>query len=86
MQNQVETNYQEWAQRLRSWGLHRFAAAFLEASGPLNLVGAQLVYLGQPVFSAFFSNRHLDTLAHLLEDPGQTAAFINCLREETAWK
>jgi hypothetical protein len=81
-----EYSYQEWAQRLRRWGLNRFAAAFLEASGPLNLVGAQLIYFGQPVLSSVVGDRHLTTLAGILEDPGQTQALIECLREEPAWK
>jgi hypothetical protein len=81
----VETSYQEWAQRLSRWGLNRFAAAFLEASGPLNLICAQLVYIGQPVLSSVVGSHHLSTLAQVLEDPGQTQALINCLREEAAW-
>jgi hypothetical protein len=80
----VENISQEWAQRLRRWGLNQFAAAVLEASGPLNLIGAQMVYLGQPVLSSIFANRHLNTLAQILENPDQTQAFIHCLREDPA--
>jgi hypothetical protein len=82
---QAENSYQEWTQHLRRLGLHRFAAAFLEASGPFNLIGAQLIYLGQPVLSSVIPDRQLDGFARLLEDPGQTQAFIDCLREELAW-
>lgn len=84
MQTHNDQTITEWAVRLRRWGVHQFAAALLEASGPLNLIGAQLVYLGQPVLNGVFADRHLSTLAELLEDPGQTQAFIHHLREETA--
>jgi hypothetical protein len=82
---QAEDSYQEWAQRLRRWRLNHFAAAFLEASGPLNLIGAQLVYLGQPLLNSLIPNRHLDCLARLLEDPSRIRAFIDYLQEESAW-
>jgi hypothetical protein len=80
----IEKSYQEWAQRLRRLGLNQFAAAFLEASGPLNLIGAQLVYISQPLLSGLVSDQKLSALARVLEDPGQTEAFIYSLREEPA--
>jgi hypothetical protein len=79
-----ENIFQAWAQRLRQWGLHQFAAAFLEASGPLNLVGAQIVYLTQPVLSSVLPARHLQAFAAMLEEPGNTQVFIHYLREEPA--
>lgn len=82
MHRSDENIFKSWAQRLRQWGLHQFAAAFLEASGPLNLVGAQLVYLSQPVLSSVFPNQQLQALAALLEEPDITNAFIHSLREE----
>ena len=85
MHQSVDQKYQEWAQRLRRWGLHQFAAAFLEASGPLNLIGAQLVYIGQPVLSGVFPAEQLTSMAQVLEDPKQTQAFIQCLREDPLW-
>lgn len=74
-----------WLETLHRWGLENFAAWLLEALGPVNLVGAQLVYLGQPVAEAFFSNEDLQALAHLLEHPQEAQAFVRFLREaETA--
>ena len=64
--------------------MNHFAAAFLEASGPLNIVGAQLVYLGQPVLSSVFTGSRLTTLAQMLEQPERTETFISCLREDSA--
>lgn len=79
-----ENIFQNWAQRLRQWGMHQFAAAFLEASGPLNLIGAQMVYLGQPMLSSVLPNRQLEALAAMLEEPDSTKMFIDYLREEPA--
>ena len=53
----------------------------MEASGPLALIGAQFVYLGQPLLSRSMSTEQLDGLARLLEDPSTTHAFIDYLRE-----
>ena len=73
---------QNWASRLQQWRVHQLAAALLEASGPLKLVGAQLVYLGQPLLGGLVANEQLDALAHMLEEPAQTNNFIRYLREE----
>jgi len=54
----------------------------VQASGPLKLVGAQLVYLGQPRLGGLVANEQLDALAHMLEEPAQTKNFIRYLREE----
>ncbi|HAY85769.1 MAG TPA: hypothetical protein DCY42_12865 [Chloroflexi bacterium] len=73
---------QGWASRLQQWRMHQLAAALLEASGPLKLVGAQLVYLGQPVLGGFVANEQLNTLAEMLEEPSRAKTFIRYLREE----
>jgi len=61
--------------------MSEFAASFLEASGPINLVGAQLVYISQPVLRGIVPGGHLSALANLLEEPTQTEAFVKSLRE-----
>ena len=73
--------WQTWANRLKGWGLQDFAASFLEAAGPINLIGAQLVYVAQPLLGSVLPSEHLDSLASMLEEPGQTKAFISYLRE-----
>jgi hypothetical protein len=50
----------------------------------MTLLGAQAVYVGQPVLKVAIPQGHLDALVNLLEDPTQTRAFITYLREETA--
>jgi hypothetical protein len=70
-----------WAKNLQQWGLTKWVVALLEACGPLTLVGAQVIYLGQPLLSRSMSAEHLDDLAQLLEDSSKTHAFIDYLRE-----
>jgi hypothetical protein len=80
----VETSrqiWQIWAQTLHRWGLQDFAASFLEAAGPLTLLGAQVVYFGQPFFHGLDRQGHLKALAGMLESTTETAAFITLLRE-----
>lgn len=67
-----------WAERLRRLGLQSMAAWFLDFAAPLRLLGAQVLYFGQP----FFGGRPLLTLAHLLEDDGEAHAFAAFLQEE----
>jgi hypothetical protein len=75
--------WQDWARILQRWGLQDIVASLLEAFGPLNLLGAQVVYLGQPLLGQLGATDYLEELAHMLEDRADTQAFINLLREET---
>ena len=72
--------WQTWAESLNRWGLNNLAAIFLDLLGPLNLMAAQLVYIGQPLLGQFVPEDHLGALADLLEDPLETQAFISTLR------
>jgi hypothetical protein len=58
-------------------------ASFLEAAGPLALIGAQVIYAGQPILRDFIPAAHLRALTIMLEDNTQRDAFINSLRKET---
>ena len=71
-----------WAQKLHSWGLGDWIASILEGFGPLTWLGAQLVYLGQPLLSQVGFKSQLHALASLLEDPESGQIFIGMLREE----
>jgi hypothetical protein len=81
LKSQDDPVWQIWAERLKGWGMSEFAASVLEATGPINLVGAQLVYISQPVLDGIFPAGHLNALASLLEEPEQTEAFVKSLRE-----
>ena len=72
--------WQIWAETLNNLGVKDLIAVLLEALGPLSVLGAQLVYFGQPFFDPFFSEGYLDVLADTLEDPQKTQAFVAVLR------
>ena len=73
---------QGWAERLKQWRLHQITASLLEAGGPLKIIGAQLVFISQPMFSGLLSSDRLDLLAEILEEPEKTNTFVQFLREE----
>jgi len=75
--------WRDWSKSLHRWGLHHLIASFLEVSGPLALVGAQAVYLTEPVLTGFIPSERLNALAGLLEDGEQRREFVAYLREET---
>ena len=74
--------WQKWAENLHRWGVQDLVATLLEVTGPLNLLGAQVVYLGQPLFNQVLPAGHLDALAGVLEDPEETQAFTSLLRQQ----
>ncbi len=76
----MQENRENWIKTLYKLQLHHLTATFLEALGPINLLGAQLVYLTQPVLSPFISNDQSQDFARILEDPSETAMFIKALR------
>ncbi len=71
-----------WANKLHIWGVDDLAATLLEALGPLTTLGAQFIYLGQPLLSWGALDGHLDALAHMLESSSETRAFVDYLREK----
>ena len=79
MKNQE--NREKWIQVLYKLRLQTLAAAFLEALGPVNLLGAQLLYLSQPILSPFISQEMAQDFARILEDPSETEEFIKALRD-----
>ena len=73
----------QWTESLRRLGLDGFAAWFLEASGPVNILGAQLLYIGQP-FATPRASDGIRALANLLEQEDEArafAAFLHCSRD-----
>ncbi len=77
---QSRSEWSKWAESLRRLKLDVLAAWLLEAGGPLTVLGAQAVYLGQP----FLGGKKLDSLAHMLEEDEETQAFARYLRGETS--
>lgn len=72
-----------WAKTLRRWGIHGLAVSLLEAAGPLTMLGAQLIYLGQPFLRSIVSSNQIDALATMLDNPVETQQFIVFLRESS---
>ena len=70
-----------WVRTLHRWGVEDLVASILEAAGPLSIIAAQFVYVGQPVLDGIIPHGHLDELAGLLEDDDQRTAFVEFLRE-----
>ena len=74
----MEAYWSDWARFLRQWGLQGLAVWLLEAGGPLTLLSAQVLYIGQP----FLGPQRVDALAHVLEDHDEAQAFAAYLRED----
>jgi hypothetical protein len=72
-----------WAKTLRRWGVHGLAVSLLEAAGPLTMLGAQMIYLSQPVLRSIASGNQIDALATMLDNPAETQQFIVFLRESS---
>lgn len=70
-----------WAENLHRWGVSRLVASILEEAGPLTILGAQAIYLGQPALSGLLPASHLQALADLFEDRAQAKSFVAYLRE-----
>jgi hypothetical protein len=77
--NSLRAHWPEWTEALRRRGLDGLAAWLLEAGGPINLIGAQLLYIGQP-FVTSQANEDIRALANLLEEEDETRAFAALLK------
>jgi len=74
--------WKSWADRLKVWGIADWTAQLMESFGPLAVLGAQAIYITQPIVGSFVKNQHLAAAAHLFERPGAFQEFIILLREE----
>ncbi len=70
-----------WVRNLHRWGIQDMVASILEIAGPVNFIGAQVIYLCQPFLKQSISDQKIDALAGIFEDPAQTQLFISSLRE-----
>jgi len=75
--------WRTWAQVLHRWGMTEWVATLLEIAGPLTVIGAQAVYISQPLIGGVLPRGHLDTLARLLDDKTETRSFVSYLREDS---
>ena len=79
--NNDQQIWQVWHETLQQWRLDDLTALILDALGPLNLLGAQVVYFSQPFLGKVLPEGHWDALANVLENPAQTKAFSTFLRQ-----
>ncbi len=68
----------KWADTLTRFKAKSLVAWLLEAGEPLLLVGAQMLYFGQPIFGG----ERINDLAHFLENQEETRAFAAFLRKD----
>jgi hypothetical protein len=68
-----------WMETLRRQGLAELAAWALEVAGPLNILGAQMLYIGQP-FVPSSTRQGLRALACLLEQEDEARVFVALLK------
>jgi hypothetical protein len=79
--NSQRANWPEWIEALRRRGLDGFAAWLLEAGGPVNIIGAQLLYISQP-FIGSQAGDGIRLVANLLEEEDEARAFAALLRRK----
>jgi hypothetical protein len=60
----------EWVEAIRSRGLGQVMDSALDVLGPLGLLGAQLMWVAQPLLGRVISREALGDLAEILERPG----------------
>ncbi|HAV77551.1 MAG TPA: hypothetical protein DCX53_09395 [Anaerolineae bacterium] len=75
---QSRDKWHNWSETLRRFKLDGFASWMLEAGAPLNLLGAQALYISQP----FVGGKQFESIAQMLEDEDETQAFARFLRDE----
>lgn len=77
----IPQTWRVWARELHRLKLETWAAAFLDAAGALTILGAQAIYMSQPLLNRALPESHLTALADLLEEPEQARSFARYLRE-----
>jgi hypothetical protein len=73
--------WQNWARFLQHWGIDGIAAYLMEAGGPLSILAAQAIYVGQPFLRQSMPEGHWLALADLFENHEEGHLFAAFLRE-----
>jgi hypothetical protein len=71
-----EEQVRVWARRIEQAGMVAPAILFLELYKPLAFLGAQLLWLAQPLLSLGVHPREVNDLARLCEDPQALEALL----------
>ncbi len=72
----------EWDQFLQRWKVKDFAAAFIDAAGPMNIILAQMLHFAGPFVNILNPQNRWASLADTLEDQQQSRAFAAFLRSK----
>ena len=75
---QSRDKWHRWSETLRRFKLDGLVSWLLEAGSPINLLGAQALYISQP----FVGGKQITSIAQMLEDEDETQAFLHFLREK----
>lgn len=75
LHERLEPTAMRWGQFLQHYGLAHLLAGLLEVGEPLSMVGAQLLYLAQPVLALLVRPEGIQDWAQLLETPGGLSWF-----------
>jgi hypothetical protein len=75
---QPREKWHNWAETLRRFKLDGLVSWLLEAGAPLNVLGAQALYVSQP----FVGGKQIGSIAKMLENEDETQAFVYFLRDE----
>jgi hypothetical protein len=68
--NPVEPTVPEWVEQARARGLGNALGVALDVLEPLGPLGAQLLWVAQPLLSVMISRSALGGVAQALEEPG----------------
>jgi hypothetical protein len=74
--------WSSWVLSLRRRGLNAPAAVFLETLGPLAVILAQAIYVGQPFLKGLLPGEQAGALVRMLEDHQQRCDFVAFLEED----
>ncbi len=72
--------WQVWVDFLDRWHLKDLIMIVLDAGEPLRIIGAQVIYLGQPFLNGFIPADHLTALSEMLENQHQARKFVSFAR------
>lgn len=64
-----EHDIDSWVDMIKTRGLSNSLRIILDVLEPLGIIGAQLLYVAQPIAGLFRLGNHVGNIAQLLEEP-----------------
>ncbi len=72
----------EWVTQLQARGLGDALGLVLDVLEPLGVLGAQLIWVAQPVLGVWFKNDTIRSVAQTLEKPGEVEHIRHFLEHQ----